>query len=105
MTEELTVGYASDKKQNPKGFTDFNDMAVKSGFGQDGEKNPLGAKIEFPIERQKEAWQRNKEQEKNATRNRNSPGYGFHVLSCRKRRFWNCGSGVLRWVFKPERVE
>ena len=54
-----------EREGNPKGFTDFNDMAIKSQFGKEGVKELLGAEIEFQLARQKESRQQSKEQEKN----------------------------------------
>jgi phage/plasmid primase-like uncharacterized protein len=58
-----------EREGNPKGFTDFNDMAVKSQFGKEGVKELLGAEIEYQLERKKESRQRSAEQEKSRAGN------------------------------------
>ncbi len=55
-----------EREGNPKGFTDFNDMAVKSAFGKEGVKELIGAEVEFQLAQCKESQQqRSAEQEKN----------------------------------------
>ncbi len=55
-----------EREGNPKGFTDFNDMAIKSQFGKEGVKELLGAEVEFQLAQRKESQQqRSAEQEKN----------------------------------------